>query len=363
MKIQISNGMLMALVINMVYAKAIGFTQGIMAREVGGDIWIATTISTFKGVFIMGLGVWIIRRIPSKNIVQQTELLLGKLASKVVGILILIFFLGAFTTIMITYLHHLKYYFLPEVPILLFVILGVVIGIYGAYQGLEVIGRIAIIGVFSVFTLNILIMLGSYWEFDVQELLPLFQNGFLNTLNASRHNDTDWAIATMVVLIILPKVKEQREWMKSAVGGIIYGGISILLWPILEVGVLSPELTAQYSVSCMQLARTAEIGVIIHRYELIMVIFFILSSIIQIMISIYATSIITKEIFNFKNYHTAILPSSLVLGALSYWILFDTSRGMMFTSTFWPPIALSIGIGLPIILSIIHLLFGQKLHN
>lgn len=41
MKVQITNGMFMALVINMLYAKAVGVTQGAMAREVGGDIWLS----------------------------------------------------------------------------------------------------------------------------------------------------------------------------------------------------------------------------------------------------------------------------------------------------------------------------------
>ncbi|MGC5326922.1 GerAB/ArcD/ProY family transporter, partial [Brevibacillus sp. SYSU BS000544] len=113
MKIQISNGMFIALIINMVYPKAVGVTQGIMAREVDGDFWLSTVFATIQGVLAILMVVWLIKRTPDKNIFDQSEILLGKWGGKIVSLLIFLFFLGAFGSVMITFVYHMMDYFMP----------------------------------------------------------------------------------------------------------------------------------------------------------------------------------------------------------------------------------------------------------
>ncbi|MCD8511958.1 MAG: GerAB/ArcD/ProY family transporter [Bacillus sp. (in: Bacteria)] len=71
MKIKITNGMLLAVVINVIYAKAIGVTQGIVARQAGGDMWLVTLLSTMISIVVILLVVFIIKRSPKENIFQQ----------------------------------------------------------------------------------------------------------------------------------------------------------------------------------------------------------------------------------------------------------------------------------------------------
>ncbi|MFC0474069.1 GerAB/ArcD/ProY family transporter [Robertmurraya beringensis] len=245
MKVQISNGMFMALIINMIYAKAIGVTQGSMAREVGGDIWISTLIATIQGGVIMFLVILVIRRMLEGDLIDQAARLLGKWFGKFVALITFLFFLAAYGPVMSTFVFHLKDYFLPEAPILLFIIAASLLGTYAIYFGVEVIARMALIGVFSIIALNILLMFGSLSEFDIRELRPTFQMGFLRTVWASRHHNTDWAMATIMAGIILPMVADKKTWGKMGFAGIGYGMVFIIMWPILEAGVLSPETAAQ----------------------------------------------------------------------------------------------------------------------
>lgn len=98
----------MALIINMVYAKAIGLTQGSIAREVGGDMWISTILSSLQGILIMLLTVYVIRKSPSQNIFEQSELLLGKWFSKFICLFTFLFFLGASGAVFTMFVYHLK---------------------------------------------------------------------------------------------------------------------------------------------------------------------------------------------------------------------------------------------------------------
>lgn len=361
MKVRITNGMLMGLVVNMVYAKAIGLTQGIMAREAGSDMWMATILSTLQGMAVMLITVIVMLRLPEKNLVEQAALLLGKWGGKLIAALLFLFFLGAFGTVMITFVYHLMDYFLPEVPVIVFVLVGAVVAVYAVYQGLEVIARMALVGSFSIIALNVLVLFGSIYQFDIRELLPVFQNGFVNTIKASRHNDTDWAMATLMTALILPLVRDRLTWKKSAPLAILYGGLFVLQWPILEAGVLSPEMTGQYIVACMQLARSAEIGQFIHRYEMIMIAFFATSALVQTMMSLMCACMSVSHVLGLKDYRPVILPTTLVLGGFGYWVVLDHGRAMRLLSDYWPPAALAVAFGVPLLVFAVGFLRKKKL--
>ena len=363
MKVQITNGMFMAIIINAVYAKAIGLTQGTMAREIGNDIWISTIIATLLSILLIWAIVVIIKRFPSGDIMDQSKALLGGWFSKFISLFLFIFFLCSYGVIMITYVYHLMDYFLPESPAYVFIIIAFFVGAYGAFYGIEVIGRLALIGVFSVLALNILLMLGSLSKFDVYELLPTFQSGVTSTIWASRHHIADWAMVAMTVAVILPYVRSPKEWTRSSTAGFLFGGAFIVMWPILEVGVLSSEVTAQYIVSCMQMARSAKIGQFIHRYEMIMIAFFAISILTQIMMCFLCASTVASKLFGLKDYRPMILPVGLILSGFGFWIVFDHHRAMELLETSWVYVALSISIGIPVLLLILGTFMKKKLQD
>lgn len=361
MKEQITNGMFMALIINMIYAKAIGLTQGSISREVGNDMWISTGFSVLQGILIMFITIAAIRRMPNGDLISQSGILLGKVAEKLVALLIFVFFILSYSVVMITFVYHLKDYFLPEAPTILFIIAALLVGTIGIYYGLEVIARMALLGIFSILSLNILLLFGSLGSFDIRELLPTFQSGLPKIFWASRHHNADWAMATMMTALILPQVKDHQTWGKSGVYGSAYSGVFIIMWPILETGVLTAEVAGQYIISCMQMARSAHIGLFLHRYEMVMIAFFALSSLTQIMMTMFCATIALQKIVGGKDYRKLIPLVSLILSGFAYYIVSDHRRALYFLETNWITISLSIAISLPILIWLIGFFFQSKL--
>ncbi|BBH20353.1 hypothetical protein Back11_16980 [Paenibacillus baekrokdamisoli] len=361
MKTQISNGMLVSLIIIFAYPKAIGITQGIIVRDSGGDMLLATCMAMVQGLFVMLLTVFIVRKIPGSNFIDQAQILIGSAGAKLVGLVLFLFFCGAFGATMITYVYHIRDHFLPEAPIALFIIVALIVGVYANYHGFEVIGRLALIGLFSVVIFNILMLIGSTQDFDIKELLPVFQSGFWNTVKASRHNDTDWAVATLMIAIILPMVKDEKMWGKSSVTGIIMGWITILMWPIFEAGNLSPEVTGQYLVPCLQLSRSAELGHFIHRYEMFMIAFFAIPLFVQISMCLFCASHVAAQVLKLQDRKPTLIPVSLLLGGVGYWVVSDRIRAMDLLAMYWPPAALTVAFGLPILLLVLGFLFKKNI--
>lgn len=361
MRVQITNGMFMGLIINMVYAKAIGVTQGSMAREVGRDIWLSTIISSIIAALLMVLIVTIIWRMPDGDLFKQGEKLIGKWFGKLLGLLFLIFFMGSFTVTMVTFVYHLNDYFLPEAPTWLIVLVAILVASYVLHFGIEVIARMALIGVFSILCLNILLLLGSLERFDIRELLPVFESGIGNTMWAGRHHLADWAMVIMMSAIILPMVKNPSTWKRSGLSGILYGTAFVAMWPIVEVGVMSADVTAQYAISCMQMARSAQIGLYIHRYEMIMVAFFALSIMTQLMMSLYCAAVSLQKVVGLNDYRKVLIPILLVFGGFSLWIVRDSARAMKFTENEWVGIALSTAICIPVFIWLIGFVLKKRL--
>jgi spore germination protein KB len=364
MKVQITSGMFVALIINLVYAKAIGVSQGMIAREVGHDMWIATLLAIVQGAAMMYIGYVIVSKAPSLNFPDTAAALLGHWFGRAVAIVLLLFFLLAFGAVMITYVYHLRDYFLPEHPLALFIAAALVVGAAGAYYGIEVMARMAFVGLFFVFLLNIMLSAGSLGNFDIRNLQPVLENGMPKVLLASRHHDVDWAMATMMAAVIMPTVasKGGRAIGRAGLLGILIGGLLIMQWPILEAGVLSGEVTSQYIVSCMKLARSAHIGQFLHRYEMLMIAFFAVSCLIQVMACVYCSALMAHRIIGKRggNYRRMVLPMCAVLGGFGYWVVEDHLRALHLLNL-WPWAALPVAFGLPALLLALRWLLPHKL--
>lgn len=363
-KIQITNGMFIAMVVNLIFAKAIGVTQGVLARTVGQDMWVATLLGTLQGAFMMYITYLVIRRTPHLNFIELGEALLGKWFGKIVALLIFILYLAAFGPVMITFVYHLKDYFLPEAPVWLFTTASLIVGAVGCYYGLEVMARIALIGLLFIFLLNILIVVGSTNEFDIRNLLPLLEHGFPHTAAASIHFDADWALAIMLAALIMPMMSgtATRGGLISVIS-ILASGMLIIIWAILEGGVLSAEVTSQYTISCMKLARNAHIGNFLQRYEMIMIALYSVSVLFEVMFCIYGTSVSLSKILGLKSNKSMILPVCLLLGPFGTWIVRDHFRAIEYLEHDWPIIALPIAFGLPLLMLALRLLLRKKLDH
>ncbi|REE81026.1 spore germination protein (amino acid permease) [Paenibacillus taihuensis] len=363
-KFQITNGMFIAMMVNLIFVKAIGVTQGVLARSIGQDMWITTMLGMFQGMVVIYITYLVLRKTPDLDFMSLAQRLLGKWFGKLIALVIFAFFMAGFGPVMLTFVYHIQDYFLPEAPLILFFVAPLLVGALGCYYGLEVMARLALVGMLFIFLLNVLIIIGSTNEFDIRNLLPVLENGFPRTFMASLNYDTDWAFATMLAAIVMPSLKNAGK-IGGTTGliGIGASGLLTMIWSILEGAVLSSEVTSQYTVSCMKLARNAHIGTFLQRYEMIMIALYSIPILFEVMFFIYATSVCATRIFGLKSNRSMIPIVSVILGTYGYWIVGDHYRAINYLEETWPRIALPIAFGLPVLLLILRLMLGKKLNK
>jgi len=195
-------------------------------------------------------------------------------------------------------------------------------------------------------------------------LLPLLEHGFPLTAAASLHFDADWALAIMLAALILPFVNGAAAYgRKLSVVSILASGMVIVIWAILEGAVLSAEVTSQYTISCMKLARNAHIGNFLQRYEMIMIALYSFSILFEVMFCIYGTSVSISKIFGLKSHKVMIAPVCIVLGLFGTWVVRDHFRAITYLENDWPRIALPIAFSLPLLMLGLRMLMRKKLNQ
>lgn len=109
------------------------------------------------------------------------------------------------------------------------------------------------------------------------------------------------------------------------------------------------------------MARSAQIGYFVHRYEMIMIAFFALSILTQIMMSLLCASVAMQKMLGLKDYRKVIIPTAIILSSFGYWINFDKNRAVDFLEGWWVYISIGVAVGLPFLILVMGFLFKKKL--
>lgn len=196
---------------NIIFSKAVGITVGVMVRKIGADTWLSMTIGFAIGIIIMLLITFLCSKFPDKTIIQFSEELFGKWAGRVIGIMLLLFFImvyGASANVMTI---HLSEYFLPETPFFLICLFYTLLCMYGVYLGVEVVLRFSLLSFVMLILLIIAMVTGTIQDVKIINLLPLVDNGILKNISSSIYIFGDIAMAILAVGFFYPMLNKRKR--------------------------------------------------------------------------------------------------------------------------------------------------------
>jgi spore germination protein (amino acid permease) len=362
-KIKISRTQYFLLIPNLLFAKAIGITAGVTAREVGGDAWTAMSIGFCMGILgVLGM-IYLSSKFSEKTIIQISEEVLGKWPSKLVGMILMLFFALAFAISADVMTLHLKEYFLIETPFGIICLVYILLCMYGVFLGIENIIRFSLFGFLGILVISITMILGTLGDFDLMNLLPLFDRGIQANISSSVYIFGDLAMAIFAVGMIYPMLNNKDKIISITFWSMMVSALIILIWPIFELGVMGSGAMQQYVVVCMQQVRCAQLTKYLPRYELIMVSFFTFTTFVQSATMFYCSVYSAKQISGLKKDWQIILPLAVILFFITYFIANDHNNYIRFLTYPWAQICIILSLGLPLILFLIALIRGKLKTN
>lgn len=344
---------------NIIYGKAIGITSGVMVRKIGADVWTSMLIGFFIGIIVIALLTFLCSRFPEQSIIQYSQVLLGKWMGKAIGLVLACFFVVAFAVSADVMVLHLKEYFLFETPVFVICLIYVLLCMYGARLGFEVVVRLSLIGFLMLLLLNITMFLGVIKDFDFLNLQPIMDKGIVENTTNSVYVFSDLAMAILAIGMIYPTLDNKKKSGSITFWAMILTIFMVVIWPFLEIGVLGPNIMSNYVVCCMEQIRSAQFTKYLPRYELMMVSFFVFTILVQSTAMLHCAKYSVKQITGIKKEWPILAPITLIGLVLTYYLVADDNHYVDFLSYPWSQICAILGIGLPLLLFLVALFRGK----
>ncbi|MDV3429320.1 MAG: endospore germination permease [Bacillota bacterium] len=280
-KVLINNKQFRDILVCIMWPATINYGSGILARKIGRDMWVCGIISVVTVLPFIIMIIRIGKNFPGKTITEYSRELLGCVLGKALGLLLTIYFFLSASSSITMYIHHLTGFLLPQTPFLVVTILHVFIICCLVWEGPEVIGRTSVIAFAMAVIFFLLVFSASLSEINIDRILPVFDTGVFPVFKASADTDTFIGFSPLLTAMLLPIVKDQKKAIGSAVSGLFIGGFFFILYFIVELMVMGPQVVAMMRIASMDFVRAIQITQYLHRFESFMVALWYWSIMIQ----------------------------------------------------------------------------------
>lgn len=314
-KTLISNWQAIVLILLTNIPNSVFFIPGTALSIVNQDAWIAVALAAFiAGLFLFYPLADMGMRYPGKTIIQYSENILGKFLSKIFALLFIYYlFQGHCWNLRI--FSEVAIVFLPETPLIVFMIMISFLTVYAVNYGLEVIGRCAVlffpIGIFSM----IFIVLLNIGNMEFSNILPVMESGILPILRASLF-PLDFMAMGFVFGVITSFVNNPTDLKKIGLTIIGIGGILLTIFSLVNIMAIGvPNLKAT-AFPLLTLARYATPPVF-ERIEILIIALWMTWIFVRAAIYSFAIVLSISQLLNLTDYRFLILTETVLAIAYS----------------------------------------------
>ena len=290
---------------------AILFLPALLALRARQDAWLAIIAATLAAGAAALVVYLLARRFPHHTLFQYCELVLGRVAGKALALIFVLAFFLLNTVVIREFSEFLTIAVMPETPCLFFSISIMIIAVYAARNGLEVIARCTdfILPLMVVFIVSIFIFATP--EMAVRNLFPILENGFRPVLGGAL---VAWSFLGQVVIISTygAFVNPPRALGWSLIAGLL--GIAFFLGLVIMGVVLAFSCCEieRLTFVAYNLARIISLGQFFERIEVLLLAIWIVGVFIKITLNLYVTALGLATVTGLKEYRPLVAP----LGAL-----------------------------------------------
>jgi spore germination protein KB len=311
------------------------------------DIWIAVLVAMLMAVPTFFIYARLLSIFPGKNLFEILDAVFGNVMGKIFALPFIWYAIHLGSLVIRDFTEFIQITSLPVTPQYFVAIIMVLLCIWAARAGIEVIGRwISIIfPAAMIFILIITLLLFPLFEF--KNLKPVLYNGFNPILETAFTIFTFPFAETVIFLAILNCLQSKCSTYKVYYWSLLIGGsimFFIIVNNILALGVAN---TSIMNFVTFESARLISIG-FLERIEVTVSSLILLSGFVKISICLYAASKGIAKVLNINNYKQIVAPVGLLMMILSIIIFRSTMEWYEFTVKTYKIYAIPFQIILPL---------------
>lgn len=338
-----------------ILATVILFVPAITSAMAGHDAWLATSVGSMFGLLTLGLVIWLGKKHPGQNIFQYSETILGKWLGKLVGLAYVWIFLHIASVVVREFGDFMTTSFMVNTPLSVFNLTIILLAAWAVLAGLEVIARMNefIILLVVAFLLGIIVLSTPNW--DLRFLLPFFSRGPGPILQAALV-PAAWHGEIVVLAVFLPYVTRPGRALFAGSLAIIASAGILTLGVIGALSIFGPELVASFRFPLHLFVRTINIGQLLTRFEVIVMVTWVAGVFIKTSVFYYCTALGLAQVFGLSQYRPVVYPLGILMATLSISLFENVTEVVFFLGEVWPLYSISLYfLGLPLLLIIVTL--------
>jgi len=316
------------------------------------DAWISGIVGLAGGLLVIILFNVLGKQDLSLTLLENCEVILGKVLGKGLSFVFLSFFLLLASTVVWDLVNFLTTHILINSPIEVISILFISLVIFATRLGLETVvrcGEIFFPWVIGLFCLWILFALP---DAKFTNLLPIMEDGLRPIWKGATLSMSIPYLQLLVFLMIYPAVHTKKTG-KSLFIGTLIGGLFLITIIIACLLVLGVNGTIIQSHPSYILGKKISFGNFIQRIEVIVAIIWMLTIFFKLVVLFYATTIGFAQVLGVRDYRILTFPLGIILLVLSLIIFPNDTYANEFATTSWLPYSFTICIILPLLLILI----------
>ncbi|MFG6147719.1 GerAB/ArcD/ProY family transporter [Halobacillus sp. B23F22_1] len=346
----ISPRQFMFLVILFTVGSSILIVPGPLAAQAKQDAWLSITISILIGLLLILFYDRMTNLMEGKTFVQATIMVFGNWF----GRFLLFFYLSFLFILGALVLRNIGDFMtteiIPATPLQFTHILFLIVVIWGAYLGLEVMGRSAEMFMPWVLILLVFFTITLTPQIKAENLQPFLGEGVVPVLSTSTLVIGTPLLEMVTFLMIFPYVKEAKAKAKRKAWllGIFIGGMILTLITLLCLLVLGSDLTALNTFPSYKLAQKINIAGFLEGLEIVIGIIWMLTIFFKMVIIYYAVTVGVAQFLTIDDHRPLLLPLGMGMIVLSIIAYPDVAYFETFFAETWFPYALTNGFLLPV---------------
>ncbi|MEA4893691.1 MAG: endospore germination permease [Oscillospiraceae bacterium] len=288
-----------------------------VSSEAGQDSWVSLLLAALVSIPVLLLYARIIKLFPEKNLFEILEIVLGKIAGKIITILMVWYSLHLCALVLRNFSEFIQVVTMPETPQLPIMTAIILVVVYMAKSGIETMGKWSVITLFIVSSVVIITILFSLNKMDYSNVLPFMEHDFRKIANGAFRLYAFPFAETVLFLCLADSLKKTSSSYRLYLRALLFGTIVLLLVILRNLFMLGSEMVGSSYFSSYVAVRIIDIADFFARIESSISMNFILAGIIKMTVCLMAAAKGIAALFGLKSHRRILLPVSLMVIALS----------------------------------------------
>jgi spore germination protein KB len=351
---RISSVQLLLLLFMMEVSTEVIYLPAKIAEAAGSDGWFSVSIPAFcYGLIVVGVVLSLAGRFPSQVLTEYLPEVIGKVPGKLLAAIYAVVLINFTFGALNEGSSFIKTAFMGHTPLMVFDAIGAIVGIYGAYLGVEVIVRHNQL-LFPLWMLSLVAVLSLVAkDISFSNLRPVFENGLIPVLKGT-YFLSPWLGEISILLMVFPYLNQKQEAFKTALW--VLGPLAILagVTMLVTLGVFGSQVTAHLVFPYDSLARYISVGDFIERMNILLAAVWFSGVVVKLAILYHSSGIAIANVIGLKSYRITLIPIAIATVILSKVVFGDAySKLTGFLFGIYPPYGALVEVAIPAIILLV----------